>query len=243
MDNIEGTNGVEVEALKDNETEKQSIVDEPKAKIEEVSADEPVATPLPPQVVKVKRDFYQTEADIVVNFLAKNLKSDEVKVEYSSTTLNVEAKLSDGSNYSEVIKLFNTINPSFCSYKVLSTKIEIRLRKEAACTWTSLEAKEIEPAADSKPCYPTSSKTKKDWGKVEKEIEKEIPDSDDVNNLFSKIFASGTEETQRAMMKSMQESGGTVLSTNWDEVGKKKVEVSPPDGMEWKKWDAASDKK
>ena len=33
------------------------------------------------------------------------------------------------------------------------------------------------------------------------------------------------------------ESGGTVLSTNWNEVGKDKVEVKPPDGMEFKKWE------
>lgn len=33
------------------------------------------------------------------------------------------------------------------------------------------------------------------------------------------------------------ESGGTVLSTNWGEVGEKKVEMKPPDGMEWKKYD------
>uniref|UniRef100_A0A183SE50 SGS domain-containing protein n=1 Tax=Schistocephalus solidus TaxID=70667 RepID=A0A183SE50_SCHSO len=32
------------------------------------------------------------------------------------------------------------------------------------------------------------------------------------------------------------ESGGTVLSTNWDEVGKGKVEVKPPDGMEYRKY-------
>lgn len=32
------------------------------------------------------------------------------------------------------------------------------------------------------------------------------------------------------------ESGGTVLSTNWDEISKKKVDVRPPDGMEFKKW-------
>jgi hypothetical protein len=35
-----------------------------------------------------------------------------------------------------------------------------------------------------------------------------------------------------------QESGGTVLSTNWQEVGKSKVDVKPPDGMEFKKWDS-----
>lgn len=39
------------------------------------------------------------------------------------------------------------------------------------------------------------------------------------------------------MNKSFQESGGTVLSTNWNEVSQEKVEVKAPDGMEWKKWD------
>lgn len=33
-----------------------------------------------------------------------------------------------------------------------------------------------------------------------------------------------------------QESGGTVLSTNWKDVGKKKVDVKPPDGMEYKQY-------
>jgi suppressor of G2 allele of SKP1 len=33
------------------------------------------------------------------------------------------------------------------------------------------------------------------------------------------------------------ESGGTVLSTNWGEVSKDKVEVKPPDGMEFKKYE------
>lgn len=33
------------------------------------------------------------------------------------------------------------------------------------------------------------------------------------------------------------ESNGTVLSTNWKEVGSKVVEGNPPDGMEVKKWE------
>lgn len=32
------------------------------------------------------------------------------------------------------------------------------------------------------------------------------------------------------------ESGGTVLSTNWKDVGKRKVEMSPPDDVEFKKY-------
>uniref|UniRef100_A0A182WLL4 SGS domain-containing protein n=1 Tax=Anopheles minimus TaxID=112268 RepID=A0A182WLL4_9DIPT len=60
---------------------------------------------------------------------------------------------------------------------------------------------------------------------------------DDVNALFKKIFADANEDTRKAMMKSYYESGGTVLSTNWAEVGAKPVQVRPPDGCEFKKWD------
>jgi len=57
-----------------------------------------------------------------------------------------------------------------------------------------------------------------------------------LNSFFQKIFADADEDTKRAMMKSYQESGGTTLSTNWDEVKKSKVEVKPPAGSEWKQW-------
>ena len=51
------------------------------------------------------------------------------------------------------------------------------------------------------------------------------------------IFADADEDTKRALMKSYSESGGTTLSTNWDEVGKEKVTVKPPAGAEWKNWE------
>jgi suppressor of G2 allele of SKP1 len=57
-----------------------------------------------------------------------------------------------------------------------------------------------------------------------------------LNGFFQKIFGDADEDTKRAMMKSYQESGGTTLSTNWDEVKKAPVEVKPPSGSEWKKW-------
>jgi suppressor of G2 allele of SKP1 len=49
--------------------------------------------------------------------------------------------------------------------------------------------------------------------------------------LFQDIFANGSDETKKAMMKSFTESGGTNLSTNWSEVKKEKVKITPPDGM------------
>jgi len=33
------------------------------------------------------------------------------------------------------------------------------------------------------------------------------------------------------------ESGGTVLSTNWEDIKKQKTEIKPPDGMEFKKYE------
>lgn len=90
-------------------------------------------------------------------------------------------------------------------------------------------------------------KPRKNWDAVTEEILKAEPKkgpNDDpnaggdaaVNEFFQSLFAGADPDTRRAMMKSYQESGGTTLSTNWEEVGKGKVEVKPPQGSEWKQW-------
>lgn len=90
--------------------------------------------------------------------------------------------------------------------------------------------------------YPTSStKGPKNWDKIAKDVEEEekkeqLEGDAAVNKLFQQIYADSSDEVKRAMMKSYMESKGTVLSTNWKEVAKDKVECKPPDGMEFKKW-------
>lgn len=104
-------------------------------------------------------------------------------------------------------------------------------------------------AAPAAPATSAPRKPHKNWDGITSEIlasDKGVsPDQDPnaggdaaVNDFFQKLYADADEDTRKAMMKSFQESGGTTLSTNWDEVSKAKVEVKPPEGSEWKKWAA-----
>jgi len=108
--------------------------------------------------------------------------------------------------------------------------VQIVLAKKSADTWASVERKG--DSSQNQPTgYPSSARNKTDFAKIDREFVEDKPEGEAaVNELFKSIYANGPEDTKRAMMKSWTESGGTCLSTNWDEVGKGKVEVKPPQG-------------
>ena len=58
-----------------------------------------------------------------------------------------------------------------------------------------------------------------------------------LNEFFQNLFSNADDNTKKAMMKSFQESGGTALSTNWDEVKKAPVPIKAPSGSEARKWE------
>lgn len=120
----------------------------------------------------------------------------------------------------------------------MSVKTEIVLKKKAPGEWKTLEQAGADTTQEYDPKkYPSSSKNNVNWSELEKqgkEVEKD--EGDPLNKLFQQIYSQGDEDTRRAMMKSFQESNGTVLSTNWKDVGAKKVKGEAPNGMEAKKW-------
>ncbi|KAK9724693.1 hypothetical protein RND81_05G092900 [Saponaria officinalis] len=198
---------------------------------------------------KFRHEFYQKPEEVVVTIFAKGIPAKSVAVDYGEQILSVTIDVPGEEPYHFQPRLFGKIIPEKCRYEVLSTKIEIRLAKVEAIHWTSLEyTKQVAvvqkinvPAPVQRPSYP-SSKHKIDWDKLEAQVKKEEKDEKldgdaALNKFFQDIYKDADEDTRRAMQKSFVESNGTVLSTNWKEVGTKKVEGSAPDGMEMKKWE------
>ncbi|XP_035218532.1 protein SGT1 homolog [Stegodyphus dumicola] len=196
----------------------------------------------------VKYDWYQTETHVILNILVKQVKPENVRIDIVESKLSCTAKLADDSDFSLVLNLAHEVQPDQLRYKVLPSKIEIRLKKVEGIKWEKLEDSSIKNESNLKTeevvkLYPSSKPQKKDWDKIADEIRKEeanekLEGEAALNQLFQKIYADGTDETRKAMNKSFFESGGTVLSTSWNEVGNKKVEVKPPDGVEYKKWNS-----
>jgi len=159
---------------------------------------------------------------------------------------------SNGDSILVLQPLKGQIDPSASSYRVLSVKVEIRLKKMAPGRWGELVGSSPDPlastsAANPQPVPDSRPKPKKNWEGITTDIlssEKEKTTDEDpnvggeavLNGFFQKLFADADEDTKRAMMKSYQESGGTTLSTNWEEVGKGPVPVKPPSGSEYKQW-------
>ncbi|MES1903930.1 MAG: hypothetical protein MHPSP_004263 [Paramarteilia canceri] len=65
-----------------------------------------------------------------------------------------------------------------------------------------------------------------DYDKMDKEIEEMEKEAaqNDINVFFNQLYSKANHETKMAMQKSFEESKGTVLSTNWKDVGEKHVD-------------------
>lgn len=195
---------------------------------------------------KIKYDWYQTESQVIITLMIKNVQKNDVNVEFSERELSALVKLPSGDDYSLKLRLLHPIIPEQSTFKVLSTKIEIKMKKPEAVRWEKLEGQGDVPnpkpfIADVKNLYPSSSHYTRNWDKLVGEIKEEeknekLEGDAALNKLFQQIYSDGSDEVKRAMNKSFMESGGTVLSTNWSDVGKRKVEINPPDDMEWKKY-------
>lgn len=195
---------------------------------------------------KIRHEWFQTDSAVSIAIYIKKEDIKDVEVEFGSKNLSIIIKLSSGSKWNlEVDPLFEDIIPSDSSYNILAKQVQVKLAKKVlGIKWNSLEevygtnVKLMSSMANTPKEYPSSSKKKHDWDLLVKEVESEKPEGEQaLNSLFQSIYANASEDTKRAMMKSYVESNGTCLSTNWEDIGKRKVEVTPPDGMITRKFE------
>ncbi|OLL26337.1 Cochaperone protein, regulates activity of adenylyl cyclase Cyr1p [Neolecta irregularis DAH-3] len=177
---------------------------------------------------KVRHEWYQTASHVIVTLFVKNIPKEKIKVEITPTSLSVSFPNTKGSEFAFDIDPFaHQVSKEESSFRALSTKLEVHLKKVEPKQWNVLEG-----AEESKPQgieYPTSSrKGAKNWDSIANET-KEDDDSGNPDALFKHLFKDADEDMKRAMMKSYVESNGTALSTDWRSVSKEKVECLPPD--------------
>ncbi|CAO3619273.1 unnamed protein product, partial [Cunninghamella blakesleeana] len=173
--------------------------------------------PATPQKVRVRHEWFQNNDYVTVEVFMKNIKQDTVSLVFYDKSLSLTIKMPTGSDYN----------------------LELDPLKNEGILWGALESEDDNGRAMATAAASTKRK-EKDWNKLVNDFEKDQdkPQGEAaLNDLFQQIYKNSDDNTKRAMMKSFQESNGTCLSTNWEEVGSGTVETKPPEGMVAKKYE------
>jgi suppressor of G2 allele of SKP1 len=227
----------------------------------------PVPVPQPSKAVgKIVYIWKQTDNRIYIDIRFALDKKDSFKAKFDNQKVDISFAIDNSRTYDLNLELYDEIVPESCSHTIHLDKIEVQLeKKNKNKSWPTLERPDADNeiilenkgpqpitqsvnAQETPMAYPSSSQKKKDWSKIDKEIDEDMKknkdeynDEDPLNKLFRELYKNADEKTRMAMNKSFQTSGGTVLSTNWDEVKEKdykgKDRPTAPNGQEWRTWE------
>lgn len=189
---------------------------------------------------KTRKEWYQTSDTIVIslftNRLPESASSIHTKLNNVNNTLDLSWDLPrDNSEFQYSINLLNPIINNSIKFKIFTKKLEISMEKfDKGKIWKTLENTNEQVLQNND----VKTKKQKDWSKINfDEFGDDLEEnSGSADAFFQKLYANADPDAKRAMMKSFIESNGTTLNTNWEDVKNKKIEPSPPEGMELKHW-------
>lgn len=195
-------------------------------------ADDKPYLPVPaPKPAAPRMEWYQSPALVTVDVYAKGVDAEASVVEISETKLVVKLVRPGADGFVMERELLGRVVVSESSWNATKFKVEIVLKKENASEWRTLGKEGADLSAAERARVVGEERvakmghgTEKDWdGIAAKELKGE-KDNDGPMALFQTIYKDSDDDTKRAMMKSYQESNGKVLSTDWKDVGSRKVE-------------------
>ncbi|THX82284.1 SGS-domain-containing protein [Aureobasidium pullulans] len=188
---ISAMEGSTVVTVKETPEEKEdtTVASPPK------KADTITSTPAQPPAVtqtpadKIRHDWYQNNDKVYFTLLAKGVPKDKAIIEIQPRSLSISFPLQTSSDFDFSLEpLFAEIDPSASTFSIMSTKVEVVLKKsQPGQKWSALESNEpvtnkstttasvppsvLQPTTTQKaPSYPTSSRSgPKDWDKLASE--------------------------------------------------------------------------
>ncbi|CAG8496535.1 9366_t:CDS:2 [Ambispora leptoticha] len=81
------------------------------------------------EVVQCRHDWYQTTTSIIMSIYAKKVDKEQSSISFRPEEVEVNLKMLDGKRFNEVIPLEYVIDPKDSSFEVLSTKVELKMKK------------------------------------------------------------------------------------------------------------------
>jgi suppressor of G2 allele of SKP1 len=169
-------------------------------------------------VLPIRTDIYQDQKCCAVQHVVLDIRGhtvEDIRPDPNNQSLTLEITI-DSEQYVKAWAFYAPFEPAGLKIDRGRVKIEIVLAKEVAVSWPRVEADEGATIA----LYER-------WNKAS--LPKEEDDkAEGVDHFLQKIWKDASTEAQPAMMKNITESQGTVLSTNWEDVGARHVTPQPP---------------
>jgi suppressor of G2 allele of SKP1 len=163
----------------------------------------------------IRTDTYQTQKSCAVVLYTRGHTIENIITHPEKESLTIEVTI-DGKNYVKAWAFYASVKPESLKIDQGKVKTEFVLLKETSLNWPRVEAEEGATVA----LYER-------WSRVQLPKEEEDK-AEGLDHFLQKIYKDASPEAQRAMLKSITESQGTVLSTNWEDVGARHVEPQPP---------------